>query len=117
LITDLGMSRLDCRKWITANGHPPPDRSACWHCPNRGNAHWRDLRDNRPELWQKVIALDEFGRHGYNKLRGEAFIHPSGVPLAEADLRSRMQRLDEDEGAGPLFTDEDMDCDAGVCFT
>lgn len=52
-----------------------------------------------------------------SKMEGAAFLHASGVPLADADLRTRAEVLDEDYGAAQLFTDEDMDCDAGVCFT
>lgn len=117
LITRLQMTRRDCGKWITSHGYPLPERSACFHCPNRGNSHWRDLRDTKPQLWAQTVELDEFGRRGYNKLNGNAYLHQSGVPIAEADLRSRVQQLDEDKGVMPLFTDEDMDCDAGVCFT
>lgn len=117
LVTDMQMTRNDCRRWIVDHGYPAPPRSACYFCPNHGNAHWRDLRDNNPTEWANTVELDEFVRHGMNGLRGEAFIHQSGVPLAQADLRSRVQQLDEDHGITPLFVDEDMDCAAGVCFT
>ena len=111
------MTRRGCEQWILGHGHPAPPRSACFACPNRGNGHWRDLRDNKPALWAKACALDEFVRHGLNGMDGAAYIHQSGVPLAQADLRGRVQRLAEDDGAEPMFLDEDMDCDAGVCFT
>lgn len=117
LITELQMTRNETRNWITANGHPEPPRSACFFCPNRGNSHWRYLRDERPELWAAACGLDEFVRDGLNKLDGAAYLHQSGVALADADLRSRVDVLAEDHGVMPLFTDEGMDCDAGVCFT
>lgn len=117
LIQQLRMTRRDCHRWILANGHPPPPRSACIQCPNRGNEHWRYLRAERPELWARAVHADQVVRHGLNGLNGAAFIHQSGVPLEDADLRSRVQVLDEDEGQAPLFADEDGDCDAGVCFT
>lgn len=122
LITEFGMSRSDAQKWLTRHGHPVPPRSACSRCPNRGNSHWRDLRDNHPDLWEQACDDDEFIRHGLNGMRGAAFIHQSGVPLAEADLRPAWERR-MDGGVIPLFTDAEistetgMDCDAGVCFT
>jgi len=118
LVMDLQMTRGDCERWIISNGHPAPPRSACFFCPNRGNGHWRDLKRNRPLLWAQACELDRFVRHGLNGLNGSAYLHQSGVPLAEADLRPSVQKRAEDEGQEPLFTDEaDMDCDAGVCFT
>jgi len=118
LITELGMTRNDCARWLTSHGYRLPPRSACWHCPNRGNSHWRDLRDNKPDLWERSCALDDFVRHDLNLLKLPGFIHQSGVALRDADLRSRVQQRAEDEGQEPLFSEEtDMDCDAGVCFT
>lgn len=117
LIMDKGMTRADCQRWITDHGYEAPPRSACFFCPNRGNSHWRHLRARRRDLWEQACELDEFLRHGLNHLRGEAFIHASGVPLREADLRSAEEKAEQDHGLVPLFADEDMDCDAGFCFT
>lgn len=111
------MRRSDCVRWIAAHGFPEPPRSACYFCPNRGNAHWRDLRANHPDLWASAIEVDEFVRHGMNEMRGQGYLHQSGVPLAEADIRPRYEQL-QDLGIEPLFIDEvDTDCEAGVCFT
>lgn len=116
-LIELGMRRGDSQRWIAEHGYPVPPRSACYFCPNRGNAHWRDLRENRPELWANAVELDEAVRRGMNKLKGTAYLHASGVPLAEADLRSPVDRL-RDIGQEPLIAEEvDTDCDAGTCFT
>jgi hypothetical protein len=88
-LIELGMTRQDCRQWITGHGYPPPPRSACYFCPNRGNAHWRHLRDHRPALWADVVELDGFLRHGMNHMRGQGFLHRSGQPLNDAPSRSR----------------------------
>lgn len=117
LINPLRMTRGDCERWITSHGYPLPGRSACYFCPNRGNAHWRHLKTERPDLWASAVEVDEFVRHGLNDMRGEGYLHQSGVPLADADLRPKYEQL-RDVGIEPLFTDEvDTDCDAGACFT
>lgn len=116
-LIELQMSRGDVSRWFAERGYPEPPRSACYFCPNRGNGHWRDLRANHPDLWASAVEVDEFVRHGMNEMRGEGFLHQSGVALADADIRPRYEQL-RDIGIEPLFTDEtDTDCDAGVCFT
>lgn len=115
-LIDLQLSRSQVRRWFAANGYPEPPRSACYFCPNRGDAHWRDLRANHPELWAQAVELDAHVRHGMNGLRGTAFLHRTGLPLTEVDIRPRHEQL-ADQGIMPLFTDEDADCDAGTCFT
>lgn len=44
-LLDLGMSRKDCQRWLTARGWTSVAKSACVGCPFHGNAQWRDLRD------------------------------------------------------------------------
>ena len=117
-LIDLRMRRGDTLRWITDAGFPAPPRSACYFCPNRGNGHWRDLRANYPEQWANAVRLDEHVRHGMNGLKGDAYLHATGVPLALADVRPKYEQLADATGQEPLFTDEvDTDCDAGTCFT
>lgn len=121
-LVDLRMSRAECVGWITDHGHPTPPRSACYFCPNRGNAHWRYLRDHRPDLWASAVEVDEFVRDGMNELDGQGFLHQSGVPLAVADLRTSDERLADRgvlalPGLDGINPDVDNDCDAGTCFT
>lgn len=122
LITQMQMRKSDAIRWMTERGYPEPPRSACWFCPNRGNSHWRGLRERDPEKWAKSVALDEHQRTdlvGRPNVRLQArYLHGSAVPLAEADIRSAADRA-ADEGQDGLFDDElvAMDCDLGVCFT
>lgn len=120
-LIEMGMRRGDVARWLTEHNLPEPPRSACWFCPNRGNGHWRVLKAEHPNLWQRAVAMDEAVRPPSHGIRGERFFHQSGVPLAEADLRTTVQKRAEDEGQDPLFADDEgaspYDCDAGVCFT
>jgi hypothetical protein len=135
-LIELEMKRDDTIRWFTDHGHPVPPRSACWFCPNSGNARWRALRAREDNLWERACTVDEAIRDrddfhhpgvkvkiGLNPrkrlLDGQMFLHAERVPLRVADLRSDVQRRAEDEGQYPLFDEDALaaDCDAGVCFT
>jgi hypothetical protein len=106
-LIELGMTRQDCRDWVARHGFRAAHRSACLWCPNRPASYWPALKRDQPALFAQAVALDEFLRHGINGLRGQAYLHPSARPLAEA--------------VGDLNEEPDdttaMDCEAGVCFT
>lgn len=101
------MSRADCRAWFDRN-YPgrPLAKSACLGCPFQDNQRWRELRDGNPAGWEDACAFDDAIRHNGSKLRGmrgQQFVHRSGVPLREADL--------EDNAIADLFQGE---CE-GMC--
>lgn len=108
-LIELGISRDDCTSWLLDHGRPLPPRSSCWFCPNRSAKFWISLKRDQPELFAQAVALDEFLRH-INGLRGRAYLHQSGQPLADVT----------DTPPGPKSADPitaAMDCEAGVCFT
>lgn len=125
-LIELGMKREATIRWFTEHGHPVPPRSACFFCPNSGDARWRALRDEHPDLWDRACVLDEtnrggggFNARGNVPFAGQMFWHESLVPLREADLRTR-QEAEQDAGVQTLFDDDEIDgrCDEmGACFT
>lgn len=124
-LIELGHRRGDTIRWFGEHGYPTPPRSACWFCPNQGNARWRALRDGHPDLFDRAVVLDEtirdgggFNQRGREAFQGRLFLHGSVVPLAEADLRSRAE-LAASHGQAGLFDEDALgsDCAAGVCFT
>lgn len=93
-LLDLGMSRTDCDRYLRSRGWTQVAKSACIGCPYSGNRHWRDLRDNHPDEWADAVAFDHAIRKGGargTELDGEAFLHPSRVPLELAPI-DRVQR-------------------------
>lgn len=97
-LLDLGMSRKDCLRWLTARGWSTV-KSACIGCPFHGNAQWRNLRDNHPDEWADAVAFDTAIRKGGARglpLNGEAFLHRSRVPLALAPI-DRVTRREWDD--------------------
>lgn len=100
LLFDVPMRRHNCIKVVEDMGWPTPPRSACWMCPNQGDAEWRDLKENWPQDFQKAVELEEMVR----ERDPHAFFHGSCVPLSQVDFTER-------EG---LFTERP--CTSGLCF-
>lgn len=94
-LIEAGMSRADCLAWIASMGYPEPPRSACVHCPFRGAAEWRNLRDRDAAGFAKAVrferelqkAVAEAGR-----LDGVPFLTRSGAPLDEVDFDATSSR-------------------------
>ena len=102
------MSRQDCLRWMAERQYPTPPKSSCCYCPYKSDSQWRDLRDNDADGWAKAIAFDKGVRSPkIVALYGaEGFVHRSGKPLDEVDLRT-----DAEAGQPDLFNN---DCE-GAC--
>ena len=80
------MTRRDCLAWLRERGYPDPPKLACIGCPFHDNSRWRAMRDHDEEAWRYAIDVDRAIRTGIRGIRGEVYLHRSGVPLDEADL-------------------------------
>jgi hypothetical protein len=95
--------RYQIIKWLEDNY---PDikvpRSACIGCPFHSNEEWRKIKES-PDEWADAVAFDEAIRTDKrtDKIVSLQFLHRSGNPLSEVDLRS-----DEDKGQGSLWNNE-----------
>lgn len=105
-LIELEMSRTDCLKWMEGKGYEKPVKSACTFCPYHDNALWRDMKANDKTSWNEAIEVDEMIRGGVRGTTDKLFLHRSGKPLAEVDLRSA-----EDAGQLSMF---DNECE-GMC--
>lgn len=110
-LLELGMSRSDCRRWLTSRGWTTVVKSACIGCPFHGNRQWRELRDNNPAEWADAVEFDRAIRKG--GARGlppdsEAFLHSSRVPLDQApiDHVTRAERRDQQVNLVDLLAEE-----------
>ncbi len=80
------MTRHDCLRWLDRHGYPRPPKSTCIGCPFHSYAVWRRMRDEDPGAWLDAVAVDRTIRTGLRGIRGEVYLHRSGVPLDEVDL-------------------------------
>lgn len=116
-LIDMGFSRQNTIDWFERNGFKTPMYSSCSFCPHSSNERWSSTKRDHPDLWEQAVHLDEFVRNeAYPRLLGEGFLHSSGVPLKEADIRTKADR-ERDAGVMTLFGDTTGECDSGVCFT
>lgn len=83
------MTRKDCLDWLKSHGYPKPRKSACVGCPLHSDAMWRSMRSSDRAAWDDAAEMDRAIRTGLRGIRGEVFLHRSGVPLEEADLQRR----------------------------
>jgi hypothetical protein len=111
-LIDLRMTRHDCLLWLARQGYPIPPRSSCIGCPFHNDAHWREMRDHRPDEWEDACDFDErirqLRRPSDTRPVGDRYLHRSMRPLREVDLSTPA-----DGGQTDMFAEE---CD-GVCAT
>lgn len=79
-----GLSRADCRSWLSARGWDVP-KSSCIGCPFHSRDQWLALT---PEEMADAISVDEAIRHQAGS-KGEQFMHYSLKPLSEVKFVQR----------------------------
>lgn len=89
-LIERGMSRMDCLVWLKRNGYHTPPKSSCIGCPFHSNSQWREIQKNLVE-WQDAIEIDRTIRNQPG-FRAQQFMHPSRVPLEQADLRTKEEK-------------------------
>ena len=106
-LLDLNIRRRDCVEIVRDAGLPPAPRSACYYCPFHSTEHWRDLREDHPDLFARAVALEET-----LSVRAEKHLG-SGARLWR---RGKLANLD-DQLRFLFDYDEPETCDSGSCFT
>lgn len=110
------MTRNDCIQYLERHAFPIPQKSSCRICPYHDDNYWRNMRDQQPDDWSRVVDFDVSLRDAragrfVATATGELFLHSSCVPLDRVDLRTP-----EERGQLRLFENADV-CDEGYCFT
>lgn len=112
-LVDLRITRQMCLDWCAEHGYSLPPRSACIGCPFKSDMEWRRLKETMPDEWADAVAFDKAIRHDATRkvrLRSMPYLHKSGKPLDEVDLRT-----DEEKGIMSLFAEEfGQECE-GMC--
>lgn len=94
-LIDIGMSRIDCIKWMNEHGYPTPPRSACVFCPYHSDAEWDRMKREEPEEFRRAVEFERrfFVAQRETPLRGVAYLHESRVPLDEVKFNPEKGKL------------------------
>lgn len=113
-LIELGYSRQDCLRIVANAGLPQPPKSSCYFCPYKTTDQWITMRRERPELFDKVAALE---RHlnAKRKAIGKDPIFISGIGARK--LLPVDQAIPEQLGLFPEWIDEQDGCESGYCMT
>ena len=105
-LLDLHISRRDCERIIRDAGLPQPPKSACTFCPFHSVEDWRRQAREDPAVFADSVAM-------------EAMLNERRVALGKdrAWFSSVMGPLSTVLDQGDLFSDAEITCDAGSCFT
>lgn len=84
-LIDLRIDRAACIKIIKDAGLPVPNKSSCFFCPFHSMDHWRNMRKNEPELFEKSVKLERLINHRRVELgRDPVWLTSALRPLDEA---------------------------------
>ena len=88
------ITRSDCVRFLEESGFHNVKKSSCTFCPYHNNRNWRNIKQNYPEEWEKVVKVDEAIRDSSNRgLDDKLYLHRSLKPIAEAYLQEDQEDL------------------------
>jgi hypothetical protein len=107
-LIELGLDRVKVEGYYLKHGIPKPPRSVCNACFANGLSYLEDMYLNRPDDWDKAVAVDEAVRDMRQLgIRDEVFVSSSLVPLKDLPAIN-FKKGDSDY--------RDHRCNSGVCF-
>ena len=106
-LLDLRLSRDACQGITERAGLPPAPKSSCWFCPFHRPQTWREMRRDRPELFERAAQLEDSLNGRRDRLeKDHVYFTRFARPLREAIA----------EAQTPLFEGDGGACEDGVCF-
>lgn len=111
---ELGISRSDCLRIVREAGLPQPPKSSCWFCPYKTTDQWTALRQERPELFAKVVEIER-------QLNAKRVHLGKDVVYISSVGSRRGQPIDiavpYQLGLFPEWIEEQDGCESGYCMT
>ena len=94
------LTRGDCVRFFEDRSFPVPKKSACVFCPYHSDKGWKDLKDNYPKEWNKVIKIDETMRQALEDrgLVNKLYLHRSCTPLKDVEFADQQELFMCEEG-------------------
>ena len=108
-LIELRLDRAACVQLIRDAGLPVPPKSSCWFCPYHSLATWQAMRQTRPDLFYKAVALEQHVNQKRAQLgRDAVWFSAKCKPLEKVTSSLTQSRLFENE-------DTEM-CESGYCM-
>ena len=93
-LIDGQISRSECKSFLEERGFHNVPKSSCVFCPYQQNRQFKEIKENYPEQWKKVVAVDEAIRNSSIKGKDDPiFLHRSRKPISEAYLQQDQEEL------------------------
>ncbi len=93
-LIDRKITRNDCIKFLEERSFHNIKKSSCTFCPFHSNRQWKEIKQNYPEEWEKIIAVDKAIRDKSKKgLKDKLYLHRSLKPIDEAYLQEDQEEL------------------------
>ena len=109
-LTEMRLTREDCKRIIRDAHWPVPPKSSCWFCPFHKPSEFARMRREEPALFYQAADLERMLNERRAALgRDAVYLTRFGRPLDEAVIE---EQPGLDFGTGPGET-----CDEGYCWT
>lgn len=106
-LIDAEMNRNDCKKLLLSYNLLVPEKSGCWYCPFTSRKNFKVMAMNKPEYFEKAVALEQNHRH---YPRPVSLLRDSPLIQIKNSRKDQTQILD-------FFDNDDHNCDVvGSCF-
>lgn len=107
-LIEMGMDRAKVEGYYLKHGIIKPPRSVCVACFANGLAHFEDMYLNRPDDWDKAVAVDEACRDMRKVgVKDECYVSQTLIPLKDLPDKDFLRGTPEGK---------ELRCNSGVCF-
>jgi hypothetical protein len=90
-LVDMGYSRDECKAWMTQNGYPIPQRSACTFCPFHSDKEWTELKNESPLDFASAVEFEKdlqwtFQFQNSFAVGSMPFLHKKGINIDQLEF-------------------------------
>ena len=93
-LIDKRITRTDCKKFLEEKDFQNVIKSACVFCPYQSDRQYKELKQNYPKEWKKVIKVDNAIRNNTKKGKEDkAYLHRTLKPINKVYLQEDQEEL------------------------
>lgn len=93
-LIDQQISRSDCKAFLEERSFHNVPKSSCVFCPYQHNRQFKEIKENFPKQWDKIVAVDKAIRNKSKKgEEDKLFLHRSLKPIEEVYLQEDQEEL------------------------